>query len=151
MYNPNKMAPPEFALLKVSIKQDGWLFPILVLSKIDNEDKYTIVDGFHRWKVSGEPEIYPITNGFVPVLVLDPPNRKATTVRMNRIKGTHAVLSMAEIIQSEIEAGVSVDEICELYGMEDEEVERLAARVGLPLQILEKAKGFNKSWIPSSK
>ena len=42
-YNPNKVAPPELKLLKISILEDGWTQPIVV-----NPD-YTIVDGFHRW------------------------------------------------------------------------------------------------------
>jgi hypothetical protein len=62
LYNPNKVAPPEMSLLKQSILQDGWLFPIIVVDKTinikgltdnDNLDKYTIIDGFHRFTISG--------------------------------------------------------------------------------------------------
>ena len=67
LYNPNKVAPPEMALLKQSILQDGWLFPIVVFDKTiniegltDNNDlnKYTIIDGFHRFTMSGDKEIF---------------------------------------------------------------------------------------------
>jgi ParB-like chromosome segregation protein Spo0J len=50
-YNPNYVAPPELELLKTSIKEDGWTQPIVIL-----QDK-TIVDGFHRWTVSADPEL----------------------------------------------------------------------------------------------
>ena len=58
-YNPNKVAPPELNLLKISIIEDGWTQPIVV-----NPD-FTIVDGFHRWTVSGHEEIYSLTDGLV--------------------------------------------------------------------------------------
>ena len=50
-YNPNRVAKPELKLLKLSIIEDGWTQPIVA-----NKD-YTIVDGYHRWTVSGEKEI----------------------------------------------------------------------------------------------
>ena len=56
-YNPNHVAPPEMRLLKRSILADGWLFPVLVCppAPSDVTDKpYVIVDGYHRWKVSGD-------------------------------------------------------------------------------------------------
>src|SRR5258708_4407167 len=60
-YNPNHVAPPELALLKVSIMEDGWTQPIVI------RKDYEIVDGFHRWTVSGDPEVSALTDGMVPV------------------------------------------------------------------------------------
>ena len=65
-YNPNRVAPPELKLLKLSILEDGWTQPIVI-----NPDK-TIVDGFHRWTVSGHKEIFDLTGGLVPVVVISP-------------------------------------------------------------------------------
>ena len=50
-YNPNKVAPKELKLLKISIMEDGWTQPIVI-----NPDK-TIVDGFHRWSISADKDI----------------------------------------------------------------------------------------------
>ena len=65
-YNPNKVAPPELKLLKISILEDGWTQPIVI-----NPDN-TIVDGFHRWTVSGHKEIYDLTDGKVPTVMVEP-------------------------------------------------------------------------------
>ena len=65
-YNPNKVAPPELELLKISIIEDGWTQPIVI-----NPD-FTIVDGFHRWTVSGHKEIYNLTDGYVPTVMITP-------------------------------------------------------------------------------
>ncbi len=51
-YNPNKVAAPELELLIVSIVEDGWTQPIVVLPA-DGDGLHQIVDGFHRWTVSG--------------------------------------------------------------------------------------------------
>jgi len=50
MYNPNAVAPPEMKLLYQSIKEDGYTMPI-VCYYLPDEDKYEIVDGFHRYMI----------------------------------------------------------------------------------------------------
>lgn len=148
LYNPNSVAPPEKKLLKVSILSDGWLFPILALSKQNKEQKYTIIDGYHRWSLSQDKDIYELTDGYLPVIVLSPINRMATTVRMNRAKGTHAVLKMADIITEEVKQGRSMQELMETYGMEKEEVIRLTNANGIPQTDIVKNNEWSKSWKP---
>ncbi len=157
LYNPNKVAPPEMSLLKQSIMEDGWLFPIIVFDKsiniegvTDNKnlDKYTIIDGFHRYTISGDKDIYSKTDGKVPVVILNPTNPLATTVRMNRAKGTHAVLKMADIVKYQIENGKPMAEIMKEFGMEKEEVIRLANRNGIHKSEIITDTDWSKSWIP---
>lgn len=157
LYNPNKVAPPEMSLLKQSIMEDGWLFPIIVFDKsiniegvTDNKnlDKYTIIDGFHRYTISGDKDIYSKTDGKVPVVILNPTNPLATTVRMNRAKGTHAVLKMADIVKYQIENGKPMEEIMKEFGMEKEEVIRLANRNGIHKSEIITDTDWSKSWIP---
>ncbi len=49
-YNPNSVAPPEMKLLYDSIKEDGYTMPIVCYYSAEN-DKYIIVDGFHRYRI----------------------------------------------------------------------------------------------------
>ena len=145
-YNPNKVAPPEMELLKISILEDGWTQPIVVNADME------IVDGFHRWTVSGQVEVYRLTGGRVPVVQLarkDGASQKMSTIRHNRARGTHAVLNMAEIIQTMIEQDkLPMQEIMHRLGMEREEVVRLAARCGIPQsKIIQDAK-WSKAWVP---
>ena len=49
-YNPNVVAPPEMKLLELSIWEDGYTMPC-VCYYLKDEDKYEIVDGFHRYLV----------------------------------------------------------------------------------------------------
>lgn len=144
-YNPNSVAPPELELLKLSILEDGWTQPIVVLPD------YTIVDGFHRWTVSADPRIRAMTGGQVPVVVVnaDPVHRMMSTIRHNRARGTHAVLKMAEIVRSMSEAGLGGVEICQRLGMEDEELERLLDRAGMTVRGTGGAAGFGRAWAPS--
>jgi ParB-like chromosome segregation protein Spo0J len=145
-YNPNFVAPPEMDLLKVSIMEDGFTQPIVVLPDL------TIVDGFHRYTVSGDPDVVARYGGFVPVVVIDvdPVHRKMSTVRHNRARGVHGVVPMAEMVRGMLADGVTVPAICERLGMDDEEVARLADRAGMPDRM--KARGsteFGKEWVPS--
>lgn len=142
-YNPNRVASPEMKLLKISILEDGWTQPIVV-----NPD-YEIVDGFHRWTVSGHKELMEVTKGLVPVVMTAPDNdahQKMSTIRHNRARGTHGVLDMSGIIQSMIDDGLSKQEVMSRLQMEEEEVIRLAARVGIPKSDLIDDSEFSKSW-----
>lgn len=142
-YNPNKVAPPELRLLKISIIEDGWTQPIVI--NPDNE----IVDGFHRWTVSGDPAIGKLTDFHVPVVITCPKDKSQqmmATIRHNRARGTHGVLNMAQIVQDMIEAGISQQEIMLRLQMESEEVVRLALRVGIPKTDIIQDHNFSKAW-----
>ncbi len=52
------------------------------------------------------------------------------------------------LVRELIEQGQDAEELCSLLGMEDEEVNRLAERAGLP-EVVTRAHGeFSKGWIP---
>jgi ParB-like chromosome segregation protein Spo0J len=146
-YNPNKVAPPELELLITSILEDGWTQPIVILP--DN----TIVDGFHRYTVSADKRLMAKFKGMVPTVTvdIDPVHRQMSTIRHNRARGTHGILPMAKIVQHIILEGVSKEEIQARLGMEDEEVDRLVDRSGMPTQAAKHQEGFGNSWKPKAK
>lgn len=144
-YNPNKVAAPELELLIISITEDGWTQPIVALP--DN----TIVDGFHRWTVSGDKRVKGMTGGLVPVVYIDidKAHRMMSTIRHNRARGTHGILPMAEIVRTMVEDGLSRKEIMARVGMEDEEVDRLLDRSGVSIRATEGMDSFTKAWVPT--
>lgn len=144
-YNPNKVAPPELKLLKISIQEDGWTQPIVA-----NADM-TIVDGFHRWTVSGHKEIFALTDGLVPVVVLNPTDenqKRMATIRHNRARGTHGVLEMSDIVTDMVNNGLSGEEIMERLMMEKDEVVRLLFKAGIPKSQIFEEKEFSNAWQP---
>ena len=140
-YNPNKVAPPEMKLLKLSIEEDGYTQPIVTY--YDKEkDQYIIIDGFHRYRCA--VEYFKLTE--VPITVVDKPlsNRIASTIRHNRARGTHGIRPMSDIVLSLIEQGWDDAKIAKHLGMDAEEVLRLKQITGLP-QAFANHK-FSKSW-----
>lgn len=152
-YNPNFVAPPELKLLKVSILEDGWTQP-LVCRPLDAGDwseatEWELVDGFHRWLLSGDPDIQAMTGGMVPIApVLDTPeeNRMMSTIRHNRARGSHHVLKMADIIVTLSNEGYSDDQIIDLLGMDSEEVDRMKDRGDMLKRGAQD--DFEKGWVP---
>lgn len=143
-YNPNRVAPPEMQLLKVSIEQDGYTQPIVAYKE---DGHYTIVDGFHRNRVGKEyPEIASKIHGHLPVVVIDKPlqDRMASTIRHNRARGTHAIAPMSKIVEELYFLGWSDKKIAEQLGMDRDEVLRLKQFTGLGN--LFKNREFSKSW-----
>lgn len=130
-WNPNRQAPPEYRLLKLSIIETGWTQPI-VAREHEGGLRLEIVDGFHRWKAFREdPELQAMTDGMVPVVVLPETNdddARLATVRHNRARGTHHVLRMADLVADLLDGGMDAGELGRRLGMDSEEVERLADR-----------------------
>lgn len=147
-YNPNAVAPPEMKLLYESIKQDGYTMPI-VCYHLPDEDKYEIVDGFHRYRILKEhKDIYDREDGYLPVSVIDKPieNRMASTIRHNRARGSHSIELMTNIVAELVDSGMSDDWIAKNLGMDWDEILRLKQISGLAS--LFKDKEFGKSWRP---
>ena len=145
-YNPNAVAPPEMKLLYQSIKEDGYTMPI-VCYYLKEQDKYEIVDGFHRDRTMLEhKDIYDREGGKLPVVVIDKDisNRMASTIRHNRACGTHSIELMTNIVAELVEAGMSDAWIMKNIGMDADELLRLKQISGLAA--LFKDKDFTNAW-----
>lgn len=132
-YNPNVVAPPEMALLELSIWEDGYTMPC-VCYYLPEEDRYELVDGFHRYRVlKSSKRIYERENGLLPVVVIekDITNRMASTIRHNRARGTHNVELMTGIVAQLKQAGMSDSWIMRNIGMDRDELLRLKQISGL--------------------
>lgn len=146
-YNPNKVFAPELELLALSILEDGWTQPVVVLASGE------VVDGFHRWTLSKtHPEIIAMSGGLVPVVTLaekDRASQMMSTIRHNRARGTHGVLRMADIVRSIQASGLSDEEIMRRLGMDREEVVRLGDARGSPESAGKDS--FGKGWVPTER
>ncbi len=147
-YNPNSVAPPEMRLLYDSIKEDGYTMPIVCYYDEVN-DRYVIVDGFHRYRVMLEhDDIRQREGGMLPVSVIDKPldHRMASTIRHNRARGSHDVDLMSNIIKDLHELGRSDSWISKHLGMDTDEILRLKQLTGLTA--LFKDVEFGEEWVP---
>lgn len=148
-YNPNIVAPPEMKLLERSIWEDGYTMPC-VCYYIAAEDKYEIVDGFHRYLVmKTSKRIYERENGMLPVSVInkDISERMASTIRHNRARGTHSVELMSNIVSELTKSGMSDSWIMKNIGMDKDELLRLKQISGLAELFADKEFGGSDDWI----
>lgn len=122
-YNPNKVSRENLKLLAQSILTNGWTLPIVVRADM------TIIDGYHRWMVSGEEPLLSKLDGKVPIVVVkhsDEAEDIYGTVTHNRARGTHLLGPMKAIVQRLLSEGKSVNEIGKQLGMRPEEIFRLS-------------------------
>lgn len=122
-YNPNRVSKQNLELLKQSILANGWTLPIVVRPDM------TIIDGFHRWTISGEEPLYSMLEGRVPVVVVKHNEHSEDiygTVTHNRARGTHLLEPMKAIVRELMNEGKSVKEIGKQLGMKPEEIFRLS-------------------------
>lgn len=122
-YNPNKVSEDNLQLLVQSIMTNGWTLPIVV------RPDYTIIDGFHRWTVSGREPLLSKLGGRVPVVIVahgDESEDMYGTITHNRARGTHLLEPMKAIVKKLLDDGKTVKEIGKQLGMRPEEVFRLS-------------------------
>lgn len=122
-YNPNKVSKENLKLLTQSIMTNGWTLPIVV------RPDFTIIDGFHRWTVSGEEPLNSMLDNKVPVVIVahdDESEDIYGTVTHNRARGTHLLEPMKNIVKKLLDDGKTVEEIGKQLGMKPEEIFRLS-------------------------
>lgn len=144
-YNPNVVSEDNLKLLTQSILTNGWTLPIVV------RPDYTIIDGFHRWTVSGREPLKSKLNGKVPVVIVEHKDESEDvygTITHNRARGTHQLAPMKAIVKRLLDSGKSVKEIGKQLGMRPEEVFRLSdfGREDF-LRIMQRgAKGYSRAY-----
>lgn len=122
-YNPNVVNEENLKLLTQSILTNGWTLPIVV------RPDFTIIDGFHRWTVSGREPLLSKLGGKVPVVIVDHKERSEDmygTITHNRARGVHQLEPMKKIVKELLDAGKSIPEIGRQLGMKPEEIFRLS-------------------------
>lgn len=122
-YNPNMVSEQNLELLLQSILTNGWTLPIVV------RPDYTIIDGYHRWLLSGREPLKTKLGGKVPIVIVDHKDKAEDmygTVTHNRARGTHLLEPMKNIVRSLLAQGKTVQEIGKQLGMTAEEVFRLS-------------------------
>ena len=122
-YNPNKVSRENLKLLVQSILTNGWTLPIVV------RPDYTIIDGFHRWTVSGEEPLFSALGGQVPIVTVEHQDEAGDiygTVTHNRARGVQQLGPMQAIVRRLMDEGKSVEEIGKQLGMRPEEIFRLS-------------------------
>ena len=148
-YNPNVVAPPEMKLLELSIWEDGYTMPC-VCYYLEEEDKYELVDGFHRYTVmKTSKRIYEREKGLLPVTVIDKDysERMASTIRHNRARGVHSVELMSNIVAELTKSGMSDAWIICNIGMSKDELLRLKQITGLAELFADKEFGKSEDWV----
>mgnify|MGYP001484358243 CR=1 FL=1 len=128
-YNPNYVPKDKLKLLRQSILDNGFCFPIVTIWDND-EEKMVIIDGFHR-SLIGSAEWLDLE--YLPVVVLehDISQRMAATVQFNKARGVHQVDLDADVIRALIEQGKTEDEISVSLGIDPDTIHRYKQLTGI--------------------
>lgn len=148
-YNPNRVAPPEMQLLRLSIAKDGMTMPVVVADDVDAGD-YVVVDGFHRTQVVKDTKtVRESLAGYLPVVKLNKgiEDRITSTVRHNIARGSHQVELTAKLVTALRKHNWTNERIGLELGMDPDEVLRLKQITGLAEAFADKE--FSRAWVPA--
>jgi ParB-like chromosome segregation protein Spo0J len=142
IYNPNSVSSDKMELLKRSILDNGFAFPVVAIWDEDQQ-RFVVIDGFHRTTIGGPDWL---DFDYVPVAVLDHDitKRMAATVQFNKARGVHQVDLDAEVIRALIEQGVSEPDIAQRLGIDMETIHRYKQLTGVA--DLFKNSDYSMSW-----
>jgi hypothetical protein len=136
----------ELRLLEFSLLTTGWVQPVLV----QRADKI-IIDGFHRWRLSQDSKAVKAKYaGKVPCALLDlqPWEAMLLTVRINRAKGSHVAVRMADLVRQVIDQhGIDAKTVAQHIGASKGEVELLYQDSVFKARNLKEAK-YSQAWVP---
>ncbi len=141
-YNPNSVPGDKMELLRQSIVDNGFAFPIVTIYDPDLQ-AFVVIDGFHRFLISG-PDWLDMP--CVPIVVLehDIAKRMAATWQFNKARGVHQVDLDADLIRALIQQGLSEDEISTRLGIDLDSVFRYKQITGVAE--LFKGSRYSMSW-----
>jgi ParB-like chromosome segregation protein Spo0J len=128
-YNPNAVPDEKMELLRQSIVDNGFAFPIVTIYDPDLQ-KFIVIDGFHRYVISG-PDWLGMR--YVPIVVLehDMSKRMTATWQFNKARGVHQVDMDADLIRALLEQGMSEDDIAAHLGIDLDTVYRYKQVTGI--------------------
>lgn len=141
-YNPNFVPDEKMDLLRQSILDNGFCFPVVAIWDEDAE-AFCIIDGFHRSTVGGPSWL---DFDYLPLVALahDIKQRMAATVQFNKARGVHQVDLDAEVIRALIEQGMDENDISIHLGIDIETIYRYKQITGVAE--LFKNATYSKSW-----
>lgn len=141
-YNPNYVPKDKMELLRQSILDNGFCFPVVTIWD-DEQERFVIIDGFHRNTIGSQDWL-----GFdyIPLVTLNHSiaQRMAATVQFNKARGVHQVDLDAEVIRGLIEQGLSEEEISIHLGLDLETIHRYKQLTGIA-ELFKNAQ-YSASW-----
>ena len=117
-YNPRKIDPKQLELLEKSIKEDGYVEPM-----VWNESTGNLVAGHQRLKVLQKLGVETIE---VSVVNLSEEKEKVLNLRLNKQAGEWDFVQLADLLQELDTGSLSMD----LTGFSEEELEDIMTFVG---------------------
>lgn len=128
-YNPNSVPEEKMELLRQSIVDNGFCFPIVTIYDADLE-KFVVIDGFHRYLISGSRWL---DLKHVPIVVLDHDitKRMAATWQFNKARGIHQIDLDADLIRALLQQGLTDEEVGVRLGIDLETVLRYKQLTGI--------------------
>ena len=141
-YNPNAVAPDRMLLLRQSIEDNGFCFPIVAIADAEQE-LFVVIDGFHRTLILG-PDWLDVSHFPCVVLEHNLAQRLAATVQFNKAKGSHQVDLDAEVIRMLLEQGLSDQDVAEKLSLDLDTVHRYKQVTGVAALFANTA--YSQAW-----
>jgi ParB/RepB/Spo0J family partition protein len=127
-YNPNDMEAEFFEAIVAQVKEEGMNQPVLVRVDPENDGRFLIVDGEHRWrasKIAGKQKVGVI------VVPFDEKQAKVRTLSMNNLRGQNIPIKLARLLV-DLNKEYSAKEIRAMTGIGEDEQQSVLKLLQVP-------------------
>jgi len=125
-WNPNRMTQEIRSKLRLNLKRDGFVAPLLVRKQ---GDRYQIVNGEHRWQIAKE-----LAYTTVPCVVLenlDERRARILTVNLNELGGDPVPSLLAKLLH-ELEEETPISELAAVLPYDEAQIRDTLELLKLP-------------------
>jgi ParB-like chromosome segregation protein Spo0J len=142
LYNPNSVSPEKMDLLRQSVLDNGFCFPIVTIWD-EEQGCFVVIDGAHRRMILGPDWL---DCDYIPVVVLPHgmAQRLAATWQFNKARGVHQVDLDAELIRALLGQGLDEEAVAERLGVDLDTVHRYKQVTGIAE--LFKGTDWSRAW-----
>lgn len=137
---------PDKMLLSQSLKESGWLQPLVV--RLSDQ---TIIDGTKRWDIALSDDKFMKKHGSnVPVVYhdVDEIDAMVAHVRLNRARGSIHPVGLSILVKRILDSGkYGTTDLANFFIMSDDEIDLLMSR-GLLKNKNWQAYEYSRAWVP---
>lgn len=110
-WNPNKMDEATYAAAVESIQTFGFVDPLTVREHPDLEGEYQIIDGYHRWKASGDLRGHDVDLPVVCLLNLPDASARKLTIILNETRGEADPVLLGTLLADLLKEGMDIEDL----------------------------------------
>ncbi len=130
-WNANAFDPENYPKLVESIREKGIMEPLKVMADSEHEGDFLLVDGYHRWKASGDLGLQEVP---CEVWDISPEEAKVRGLQLNYLRGQPIPVRLANLVH-DLNRTYAVDDLAKMLPWSESQLRDSLELLKLPADL----------------